>query len=329
MALGDDMAHAIGLDQALLRAQAVPLPDLTAELAMPTLPDELSPPVAGSVSNMPEDERGETIDEVRERLAARGLLRTGPAIQVPKEPRPERDEEQPRLITFSNDVLQEAETDDEWDVEAGRGTTKVRCPGCREVRTWPADVTRFRCDLCDRAYRWAICGGCDDLVLTIERQESWRCKCGAFTRSWWRTPSRQHDAAAIVGRRRHLAVIEERKLVRAGMRKRRWKIVTFAVVGLVLVLGMVVYVRFANPSAALGTRATCSSVERLRSDLASGNISRTEYKDRMRTILNESNGVDPEVAAAVVELDAAGEPGTTTFLVAQTNLGDACERAGD
>jgi hypothetical protein len=113
------------------------------------------------------------------------------------------------------------------------------------------------------------------------------------------------------------------------MRKRRWKIVAFGVVGLVLVLGMVAYIRLNDPSTSLGTRATCNSVDRLRSDLASGRLSRQDFRIRLRQIQDQSNGVDTDVSDAVVELAGAGEPGTTRFLVAQTNLGDACDRFAD
>ena len=277
------------------------------------------------------DEDDESIEAVRSRLAARGLLVKGPAIVVPKEPRPDR----PVVL---DDVLAEAEGDlhpnavpeDEWDVSPeGSGMLAVRCPQCRGVQQTPADVTRFRCVDCERAWRWAVCEACDVLAFTMERQESWRCECGHANRSWWRTLAAPREALVVVARRRDVAARAERAAVRAGMRTRRWKILTFAVAGLIAALGFVVVIRVSEPTQAGGTRAACSHFERLRSDLASGTLGLSELRGELDALSAEANGADAEVASAVADLGAAGRPGSAAFLSASTRLADACASAAD
>jgi len=286
------------------------------------------------MSDLLDSESPLDIDDVRARLAARGLLATGPAIVVPKEPRPEGDEAVIPLVPWTpaptdDDGQHWSQiAEDDWDVEPGGAEVTVRCPGCRQVRARQLEATRLPCAPCDRTWRWAVCAGCDELALTLERQESWRCTgCGHFTRSWWRTPSYVPDAIEVVSRRKHQAMLDERARVRAGIRKRRWKLVALGVAAAVAAAGFVVGVRMAEPSSARGTVVACAHVERLRSGLASGTLTPDQLDAELGELQRESQGADRRVADAVVELRAAGAPGTASFLVARTALADACTLA--
>jgi len=305
------------------------------ELRMPEVPvtpafddDRRVPHEAPASERMmePADERDDdvTIDDVRARLAARGLLATSPRIVVPKEPRPETDS----LGAYEGLEPGEghwADSEfDEWDVEPGLEDVTVRCPQCRDVYFRPIQSTRFLCPACDRAWRWAICTGCDELAFTIERQESWRCGCGVTNRSWWRTPTAQKTAFAVVTRRKHLLIEQERKLVREGIKKRRWKLIALAAWSAVVAIGIVVGVRMAEPSEATGTATTCTQFGRLRSELASGTLSREQLDARLEELHRSSQGADESVQKGVVELRAA-TPGTSGFLIARTTLADACD----
>ncbi|HEX7166437.1 MAG TPA: hypothetical protein VF230_05595 [Acidimicrobiales bacterium] len=279
-----------------------------------------------------------TIDEIRSRLAARGLLATAPRIVVPKEPRADREESatpesQARpgdaFDPVLDDEAQWADTgEDDWDVDPGTTETTVRCPQCREVFFRPLDATRFACPTCERAWRFAICEGCDELALTIERQESWRCgSCGHFTRSWWRTVIAQKTAFDVVARRKHLLVEHERRLVREGMKKRRWKLIALAVWSMVVALGIVIGVRMSEPSAATGTATACAHFDRLRGDIVNGTISAQELEKELDAMQVEAEGGDERVLEAVIGFRSSGRNGTSSFLVARTALADACELA--
>ena len=306
-----DFADAIGLRAAMERGIERPERDELPERE--DLPERDGPAVELS-----------PVEAARARLAARGLLQTQPTVLVPKEERrpsaaepseegatPDQSEPQPRHWA--------AAIEDTWDVEPGGAEVTVPCPRCRKDVRGPIESTRFVCAPCDRAWRWATCGSCDALTLTVERQESWRCaSCGQFTRSWWRTPAARRDAAHVVARRKHEAVQAEKALVRAGMRKRRWKLVAFAVVASTITAGAVLAVRATEPSAATGTDAVCARVARLGPSI--GDHLATE----LPALEAEAAGAAPEVAEAVEGLRVAGPPGSASFLVARTALIDAC-----
>ena len=272
-------------------------------------------------------EAADTIDTVRARLAQRGLVVTGPAIVVPRGDRPERP------VVF-DDVLVEAEGDhhpnavpeDDWDMASEGGTpVSVRCPQCRGTQQTPVDVTRFRCVTCERAWRWAVCDGCDTLNFTVERQESWPCGCGHHTRSWWRTATAARDAFAVVARRKDAVAQAARAEVQAGMRRRRWKLVLGAGVGLLAVLVFVGLVRANEGSAvATGTNEACRQFGLLRSDLGSGTLSGAELEERLAALALAAEGGAPAVQEASIELKAIGQPTKAAFLIAQTKLADAC-----
>lgn len=305
----DDHAEAIGLPTAMALASE--------DLNMPEVPTPAPEPA---------EPKPESIDEIKARLAARGLVATGPKIVVPKEPRPEG--EAPRLTTLEtfDDTEHWAENEaDEWDVEPGGEEVTVRCPQCREVYFRPLESTRFACPTCERAWRFAICEGCDVLAFTIERQESWRCgSCSQPNRSWWRTPTAPKAAIDVVARRKHQLIEEQRRLVRAGMKKRRWKLIALAVWAMILAVGIVIGVRMAEPSSASGSQVVCRHFERVRSDLASGTLDRNGLKRELEGMQREAEGATQEIQTGVLDLSSA-TPGTSGFLVARTNLADACD----
>jgi hypothetical protein len=316
----EDFADAIGLRAAM--AVSGLDDDVQAQADVPTQAD---------VEVQAEPDVQAPIDQIKARLAARGLLQTQPAVVVPKEAR------RATPATAVDDDAPDAQQrrhwseapEDTWDVEPTSANsttdTAVACPQCRHVERRPLESTRVACAPCDRAWRWATCGSCDALALTMERQESWRCAaCGQFTRSWWRTPHARRDAAHVVARRKHEAMLQERAEVRAGMRKRRWKLVAFAAASATLAAALVIAVRAAEPSTATGTDAVCAHVSRLGADLATT----PDLDHELETLQAEATGAAPDVAKAVDGLRTAGPPGTAAFLVARTALVDACTLAG-
>jgi len=266
------------------------------------------------------------VQAARARLAARGLLQTQPTVVVPKEARSRAEgtssRDVPPNLAAPFDAKPKhwaAVPEDTWDVEPGGPDVAVPCPQCRQSVRGPIESTRVVCEPCDRAWRWAACTSCDALTLTVERQESWRCApCGQFTRSWWRTPAARRDAAHVVARRKHEAMLEERARVRAGMRRRRWKLIAFGVTATIVTATAVFAVRAAEPPNATGTDAVCERVARVGPTLG-------EHLDAELPALEaEAVGAAPEVARAVEGLRTAGRPGSAAFLVARTALVDAC-----
>lgn len=341
---GDHHA-AIGIYHAMDLAQAPTAPavepgDAAAAAAAATEPPAYGPapdPAPPTEAAAPDGGDDGSIDAIRRRLAERGLLVQGPAIVVPKEPRPDRDDGRPVEKAFVfDDVLAEAEgelhpnavPEDDWDLASvSDDWVDVRCPQCRGTQHTPVDVTRFRCHTCQRAWRWAICKGCDSVTFTVERQESWRCRCGHTNRAWWRTDVAARDAAVVVARRKDLAAQAERERVRAGMRTRRWKILTGAVVGLIAVLIFVAVVRAGERQPAAGTAETCRLFRVLKSDLGSGTLDLSQLDARLSRMTEASAIADDAVRTATADLVAAGGPNKVAFLVAETKLADACDAA--
>lgn len=328
--MNDDHAEAIGIPTAMaLAGESSHEPEEA--LRMPEVPAAPVAVAEPAPDAEPEPPGGpETIDDIRARLAARGLLATSPRIEVPKEPRPEGAETAP-LSTFAPTLPDDGEEHwadndaDEWDVEPGSEEVTVRCPQCREVYFRPLESTRFACPTCDRAWRFAICEGCDVIAFTMERQESWRCgSCGHQSRSWWRTPTAPKTAIDVVARRKHQAIEEERRLIRAGMKKRRWKLIALAVWAAVIAIGVVVGVRMAEPSSATGSSVACRHFSDIRSALASGTLDRAGLDRELEALHTEAQGADDTIQKAVIDLRAA-TPGTSGFLVARTTLADACD----
>ncbi|HEX7168232.1 MAG TPA: hypothetical protein VF230_14730 [Acidimicrobiales bacterium] len=310
--LGQDFAHAVGIDQAVRGA-----------LELPPVPRLHAFDIGDAATS--------EIEVIKARLAARGLLATRPQIMVPKAPRAGADAAPTEVDAHRRDGAGSdghwAESAlDRWDVEPGRTETTVRCPQCREVFFRPVDATRFACPTCDRSWRWAVCGGCDELVTAIERQESWRCgRCSHLNRSWWRTPTAQRDAMHVVTRRKHHLAEAERRAVREGMRKRRWKLVALGVAAVVTAAAVVVGVRLAEP-ADTGTGPACAHWMQLRPDITNGTLVGEPLDLALDELVAKAAGASAAIERAATTI-AAAPVGSTAFLGARTDLSDACEAA--
>ena len=301
--LASDFAHAIGLDLAVRSAME-------------------PPPIARTVGDYVAASSPE-IDAIKARLASRGLLTTRPRVTVPEELRKAVEDGRPISTFIPRDVEEAISQLDEWDLPPGNEDVAVRCRQCHDVFMRPLEATRFVCPACDRGWRWAICGACDQMSFTVERQESWRCGCGAFNRSWWRTTTARREALAVVARRRQHALEAERRAVRDGMRRRRWKLVAFAVVAALVAVSIPVGFRLSQSQAG-GTSATCAHWFRLRPAITNGTIVGDELDRELDALAGEAETADAPVRDAASAL-AAARLGTTAFLAARASLGDACE----
>ncbi|HET9443950.1 MAG TPA: hypothetical protein VFO65_11540 [Acidimicrobiales bacterium] len=285
------------------------------------------------------DDRRESLDAVRARLADRGLLRRTPDPEPAGEAEPAespyegRHFAKPRLPSLFSQPAPEQPAPaarEDWDVESqGGNAVEQSCPRCSRSRLWPADVTRFRCDHCDRAWRWAACDSCRAIGLAQERLESWQCRgCGAYTRSWWRTASAQRDARGIVARLRQVALERERAAAAVAARRRRRRLrivlVVVTVTGGLVLAGL----RLAQPTKAAGTAVACEHFDRLRGGLANGTLTGGALAGELVTLADEAGSAEAPVRAAVAEVAAAGDPAGAPFLVASTRLTDACAAAG-
>ena len=267
-----------------------------------------------------------SVDEIKARLQARGLLASGPAIVIPKEPRPEPapgSENEPAPVVPDEVHWSESERD-EWDVEPGDDRTTVACPRCRTTLDVPLEATRVRCDDCERTWRYAVCDGCNELSLTVERQESWCCaKCGAYSRSWWRTDTPEYLSKRVLGKRLEVHAEQQRAIVREGMRARRWKLIVFAIVCALLAAVIVGVTRASEPGAPAGRDVACGHFRELLEAIAAGNTSQTQIDEKLEQIETEA-GNDAELSGPISDLRASSVPTSGGFVVARSALIDAC-----
>lgn len=284
-------------------------------------------PIGPDEPSAAEEEESSGIDAVLARLRERGLLVDRPvapsAAPLPRPPAPAAS-----AASGPPQDRQRPAPGDEWDVESQGGVlVAVRCPKCGIDQQWPGDVTRFRCRLCQRAWRWAVCERCGELGFPLENQEIWRCRsCGHFSRAWWRTSGAARDALVVVARRRQLVTAAYRQGAKAV--RRRWILVAAvaaAVTALVAVAALALVGGSTAPAA--GTDETCRQFERLRSDLGSGTLEAAALRERLEALQTASGGASPAVASAVAKLVSVGRPSEAAFLVAQTELADACAAA--
>lgn len=269
---------------------------------------------------------GVSLDEVRARLEARGLIANAPPILIPKEPRPEPAPTTDVVVAPAEPTETHwAESDrDGWDVEPGPERSTVACPQCRESVDVALEATRVPCARCDRMWRFAICEQCDELALTMERQESWRCShCGDFTRSWWRTDGATFVAPRVLGRRRDALAREERERVRDGMRRRRWKLVTFAAVAAVLAGVIVGAGRAAESAGPTGAAVACPHFREILEGIATGRLAQGQLDGELERLADEA-GDDVALSGPVSELRAAPTPTSAAFISARSALVDAC-----
>lgn len=273
------------------------------------------------------------VEAARARLRARGLLADGPTAPLPDTPHAPHPTRPVLLddVLAESDGLQRAAPGDEWDVASASSTlVSVSCPACRVDQQVPGDVTRFRCTTCDRAWRWAICEQCDEVGFPLERQETWRCTdCGHYTRSWWRTSTAAREALAVVTRRRDIVARSER-LQATAARRRHTRVVAVAVLIAALIAGgAAVAVTGGSSGPVTGTAETCRQFAKLRADLGSGTLDGAELDASLQALQAASAGAEPAVASGTAALVAVGRPSKAAFLVAQTELADACTAATD
>lgn len=291
-------------------------------LAMPAVPGD----VVGELG--PDLEGAETIEQIRARLAARGLLResTTPLpdlpITLPPRARPTSEFEEASRSILEDEV-------DELDYPPAAAPMTLgaaQCPACNAWVGAPGDWTGFRCRSCERSWRWGICGSCDQLSLTPEKQESWRCQlCGHFTRSWWQAPAPGPHRRAVIDRRKRILTRLEEQKRRAEKRHNRRMYIAAGVLALILLtIGGVAAVR-RPPSASDVGNGVCAQFTRLKSDIVNGSASRDQVGSRIDALAKSAKGAPSAIASAAEGLKSAGPPGTAQFLVAQTTFSDACD----
>lgn len=316
--------------------EAVAEPASASELAEPALPEEGGAPdeVAKPESASAATPAGEDLDAIRARLAARGLVRTEPSVRIRDLAGGRPDPTPAPIVPTKGDPFEpppspdEAVSDDAEALEPEPFGPKssVRCPSCRTTQQVADDATGYRCGNCDKVWRWGVCTSCDHLSLTMARQESWRCtSCGAYSRSWWRTATAPREAQEVTRRRRAEAAERERQRVLALARRRRWKLVLAGVIVVVLAgVSALIYSSDDAGTPAERTRATCSTWTRLKSDIANGSLTGAQLDAALAELAAGAELADNSVALAAEALADAGRPGTATYLVASTQLSDAC-----
>lgn len=298
-------------------------------LAMPALPNE--PPVTDAPGD---GAPAEDLDTIRARLAARGLVRTEPSVRIRDIAGGRPDSPPAPIAPSKGDPFEPAPSPEDsvsddaeaLDPEPFGPTALTRCPSCRTTQQVAVDATGYKCDNCDKVWRWGVCTSCSHLSLTMARQESWRCTgCGAYSRSWWRTATAPREAQEVTRRKRADAAEQERQRVLAIARRRRWKLILGGVMIVLLAGASALIFRSTDTSSpAEHTRVTCANWTRLKSDIANGALTAVELDNALRDLADGAELAQPEVHLAADRLADAGRPGQATFLVASTQLSDAC-----
>ncbi|HEX2851533.1 MAG TPA: hypothetical protein VHN98_13315 [Acidimicrobiales bacterium] len=312
-----------------------------ADLTMPDVPDTFMAPAPlgdpvidpgdGPVGDLgPDTEGHETIEQIRARLAARGLLRES-TTPLPDLPAPAPPPMRARFTSDLDEVTRSILEDEVDQLDYAPAATPMtlggaQCPACSAWFGVPSEATGFRCRSCERAWRWGICQSCDQLSLTPEKQDSWRCQlCGHFTRSWWQAPAPAAHRAAVVDRRkRTLKRLEDQRRKAEKRHNRRMYLVAGALATILLAMGLVTAIR-RPPAASDVGHGVCAQFGHLKTDIVNGTASRDEVSSRIDTLVKAAAKAPPKVASAAAELKDAGPPGTAQFLVAQTALSDACD----
>lgn len=265
------------------------------------------------------------LDEVRARLAERGLLReeshkvessvadldraARPAPVIPKPQRPK--------------VRPADERDD-------LGVVTIGCPACAHRQPAPVEETRFRCDGCRIRWVWAICSSCRTLAVVDDDVPSWSCPtCDGSNRSWWHLDER-NEAVKVSAERRHLARDREEQRARAGVRRRARKLIGSLAALVVVVLGAVLVVSVSGgPTPEEAAGSICRQFTTLRSEISNGAISKSAMRGMLGDLQEEAKSATADLqSAAALAVDTAGDPGSSQFKQAMTEVEDACAAAG-
>jgi hypothetical protein len=242
-------------------------------------------------------------------------------------PPPEAPDDQPR--SFLDTVLDDAEV---LEPEPPGPTTSVRCLSCRADQEVALQATGYRCTTCTRVWRWAVCGSCDELSVTLARQESWRCRsCGASTRSWWRTPDAPRQAIEVANRRRLDAAKHRRTQAQAALRRQRARLIAGAgAVGLIVAAVLVVgRLNATGDDVAVNTSAaTCAAFHDLEADIARNAVPPAAIRTRLDELARNAADAEDAVRIGAERLASSGRPGDATFEEVKAQLAGLCRRTG-
>ena len=272
----------------------------------------------------------------RERLADRGLVRREPAVRIrdvagDAPPRPVVADPGPvDLAGITPDAAgpdDPADDADHLDDEPVGSTSSVACPSCRSSQQVSDGASGYRCLGCSKVWRWALCAHCEELSLTLARQESWRCThCGDYSRSWWRTATGRRDAPTVVTRRQAETARRVRAEAYERAQRRRWKVLASGAVVIAAVSAWAVAVSRGDeaPTDRGPTGAVCTTFRELRSDFAAGAAGPAAVRIALDDLATAANDAIPPVRLAAQRWAASGRPGDETFEAAAVDLEAAC-----
>jgi ribosomal protein S27E len=270
------------------------------------------------------------LESIKARLAAKGLVRDQPAIRIREvagdAPRPVVAFEPEPVLTNGNRITDDDLGDpEELEPEQPGSTTTVRCPSCRTPQAVPDAATGYKCRSCAKVWRWATCGTCFDLGLTIARQESWRCSCGGYTRSWWRTPTRAAEHRRVAEARATDAADRRRRQAYDKARRRRWKLIALGAVAILATAGVAIRVSSnSTPVTARGANGrVCDAFADLQRGI-NGRVPAAEIRSAADSLAAESVGAVDRIRIPAQQLAGSGQPGDKPFDDAAAALGNAC-----
>ena len=260
------------------------------------------------------------LEEVRARLEARGLLRAGSggggaaSFRLPE-------------VASPTIVLPDAgdgRIASEAIVVAGAPVVAVACPSCSTSRHVGINRTGFECPSCQEAWRWAICGGCDRLALTSERQESWRCRaCDGLMRSWWKTSLPTDEPTRVIRRRtEQFATHAATAVVHEQRSASRRNLLRLGAVALLLLLAAGAFTVF-RAAGAVESGAPCGLFDRLVGQIQTGALQGDAARAELRS-LAEATGHRADLRSAATAMASAPSVLSTEFAVARTQFQDAC-----
>jgi hypothetical protein len=294
--------------------------------------DEAEASVDESVPAPPAEEVvPEDRESLRARLAAKGLVRDQPAINIRElagdaPPRQVVFEPEP-IITTGNKILDDELGDpEELEPELPGPTSEVRCASCRTKQRVPDTATGYRCASCAKVWRWAECSSCHDLNLTIARQESWRCTgCGSHTRSWWRTPTKAAEHRRTAEARATDAAERRRREAYEKARRRGWMVLAVGAIAIIATaFGAVTFTRNAAPVVARGANAKVCEAFRDVQRSINGNGDPAERRAALDALAAESVDAIDRIRLPAQRLAGAGQPGDKPFDDAARALDNAC-----